>query len=138
MERLCSRILQRWLGVPPTFSTVNLYSKTSKLRLPVSLVVEEFKATKAKTVSTLLLSKDVKVHHANKTVKCGRKWKLQGSKKANHRKSYWKHQEIIGVVCQGQLGLGNYKAKSWSKADAKGRRTLVVQRVREAAEEDVV
>ncbi len=34
------------------------------------------------------------------------------------------------------MGLGNYKAKSWSKADAKGRRTLVEQRIRDTAKED--
>ncbi len=67
MERLCSRFVRRWLGVPPSISSVNLYSKTSKLCLPVSLVEGEFKATKARAVSTLLLSKDEKVRHANKT-----------------------------------------------------------------------
>ncbi len=88
--------LQRWLGVPSTFSPVKLYIKTSKLSLPVSLVVEEFKATKARVVSTLLLSKDEKDHHANKTVK---KWKPQEAVK--EAESYWKHLEIIGMVCQG-------------------------------------
>ncbi|CAM4733730.1 unnamed protein product [Leuciscus chuanchicus] len=50
--------------------------------------------------------------------------------------SYWKHQEIVGVVCQGRLGLGHYSDKRWSRADTRARRGLVVQRVREAAEED--
>ncbi|KAL0151338.1 hypothetical protein M9458_053332 [Cirrhinus mrigala] len=104
MERL-------WLGVPPAFSSVNLYNKTSKLRLPVSSVVEEFKATKAVTEST------------NKAVKCGRKRKLQEAVK--EAEVYWKNQEIIGVVCQGRLGLRNYKAASWNKADAKGCRRPV-------------
>ncbi len=98
MERLCSRFLRRWLGVPPTSSPVNPYSKTYNLRLLVSSVVEKCKATKARAVSTLLLSKDEKVCHANKTVKCGRKWKPQEAVK--EAESYWKHQEIIGVVCQ--------------------------------------
>lgn len=50
--------------------------------------------------------------------------------------SHWKHQEIVGVVCQGRLGLGHYSGCRWSKADARARRGLVVKRVREAAEED--
>ncbi|KAF4099703.1 hypothetical protein G5714_019829 [Onychostoma macrolepis] len=49
---------------------------------------------------------------------------------------HWKHQEIVGVVCQGRLGLGHYSEKRWSRADARARRGLVVQRVREAAEEE--
>ncbi|CAM4625186.1 unnamed protein product [Leuciscus chuanchicus] len=92
MERLCSKFLRKWLRVPPSFSAINLYSKTSKLPLPVSSVVEEFKATKARAVSTLLSSEDGKVRHASKTL-------------------------------------------IWSKADARARRGLVVQRVREAVEE---
>lgn len=134
MERLCSKFVRKWLGVPPSFSAVNLYSKTSKLRLPVSSVVEEFKATKARAVSTLLLSEDQKVRHANESIKCGRKWKPQEAVK--EAEAHWRHQEIVGVVCQGRLGLGHYKIKRWSKSNAKGRRALVVQRVRETAEED--
>ena len=33
MERISSRFLRKWLGVPSSFSSVNLYSKTSKLTL---------------------------------------------------------------------------------------------------------
>ncbi len=45
--------------------------------------------------------------------------------------SHWKHQ-----VCQGRLDLGHYSEKRWSRADTRARRGLVVQRVREAAEEE--
>ncbi|KAF4096177.1 hypothetical protein G5714_022146 [Onychostoma macrolepis] len=64
MERLCSKFLRIWLGVPPSFSAINLHSKTSKLPLPVSSVVEEFKDAKARAVSTLLSFEDGKVRHA--------------------------------------------------------------------------
>ena len=47
-----------------------------------------------------------------------------------------KHQEIVVWVCQGWWGLGQYKANKWSKANAKGRRALQMQKVREAAEEN--
>lgn len=41
-------------------------------------------------------------------------WKREEAvKKAE---TYWKHQDIVGLVCQEQLGLGNYNAKRWSKA----------------------
>ena len=109
MERLYSKFVWIWLGVPSSFSSVNLYSKTYMLHLPVSSVVEEFKATKARAVSTLLLSKDEKVRHANNTIKCGRKWKPQEAVK--EAEVHWKHQEIVGVVRQGRRGLGNYNAK---------------------------
>lgn len=100
----------------------------------VSSVVEEFKATKARAVSSLLASKDEKVRYASKTIKCGRKWKPQQA--VMEAESHWKHQEIVGVVCQGRLGLGHYSEKRWSRADARARRGLIVQRIREAAEEE--
>lgn len=97
-------------------------------------MVEEFKATKARAISALLLSKDGKVQHANKSNRCGRKRKPQEA--ILDAETYWTHQESTGVVCQGHLGIGNYNVKRWSKASAKGRRELVVQKVFEAAEED--
>ena len=115
-------------------STINLYSNTSKLLLPVSSVVEEFKATKARAVSTLLSSEDEKVRHASKTIKCGRKWKPQQA--VGEAESYWRHQEIMGVVCKGRLGLGHYSEKRWSRADARAKRGLMMQRVQEAVEEE--
>ena len=43
MKRQCNKFLRKWLGVPPSFSTVNLYSTSAKLRLLASSVIEEFK-----------------------------------------------------------------------------------------------
>lgn len=133
MERVCSRFIRKWLGVPPSFSSVNLYSRSSLLRLPCSSVIEEFKATKARAACTLSLSKDTKVRHASTEISCGRKWKpLEAVKEAE---SYWRHQDIVGTVCQGRLGLGNYSVKTWAKSCTQDRRDLVVQRVRKTAEE---
>ncbi len=120
--------------VSPSFSTINLYSKTSKLPLSVSLVVKDFKAAKARAVSTLLSSEDGKVRHASKPIKCGRKWKPQQS--VMEAECHWKHLETMGVVCQGRLDLGHYSEKRWSRADARARRDLVVQRLHESAEEE--
>lgn len=100
----------------------------------MSSVVEEFKATKTRAVSSLLLSEDEKVRHANKSIKSGRKWKPQEAVK--EAEVHWRHQKVIGVVCQGRLGLGHYSTKMWSKTNAKGKRELVVQRVRKTAEEE--
>lgn len=128
MERVCSKFIRKRLGVPPAFSSVNLYSKSSTLRLPCSSVIEEFKATKARAACTLLLSKDIKVRHTSTTINCGRKWKpLEAVQEAE---TYLRHKEIVGTVCQGRLGLGNYNVKSWTKSSAQGKRDLVVQRVR--------
>ncbi len=49
---------------------------------------------------------------------------------------HWKHLETVGMVCQGRLDLGHYSEKRWSRADARARRDLVVQRLHESAEEE--
>ena len=64
LEHLISRHLRRWLGVPPSFSSVGLYGKSNQLQLPISSLVEEFKASKARLVVTLKQSQDSKVRNA--------------------------------------------------------------------------
>ena len=53
MERKINHYLRQWMGVPQSFSSVGFYSKTTKLRLPLTSVVEEFKAGKARLIMTL-------------------------------------------------------------------------------------
>ena len=53
LERIINRHLRKWLGVPLSFISIELYSKIAKLQLPLTSVVEEFKAEKARFVMTL-------------------------------------------------------------------------------------
>ncbi|VDI69743.1 Hypothetical predicted protein [Mytilus galloprovincialis] len=50
LERSINRHLRKWLGVPPSFTTVGLYSWTAKLQLPLTSLVEEFKVSKSRLV----------------------------------------------------------------------------------------
>jgi len=43
---LLPRHLRRRLGVPPSFTYIGLYGKTTKLQLPLFSVLEEFKVSK--------------------------------------------------------------------------------------------
>lgn len=61
LERIINRHLRKWLGVPLSFISIELYSKIAKLQLPLTSVVEEFKAEKARFVMTLKDSPDEKV-----------------------------------------------------------------------------
>ena len=36
LDRTVSKHLRRWLGVPPSFTNIGLYGKTTKLQLPLS------------------------------------------------------------------------------------------------------
>ncbi|KAK3090947.1 hypothetical protein FSP39_015979 [Pinctada imbricata] len=48
MERLRSRYLRRLLGVPKSICSKGLYSKSSKLQIPISSITEEINVTKAR------------------------------------------------------------------------------------------
>ncbi len=41
LERTISRHLRRWLGVPPSFTSIGLYGRSNQLQLPLSSLVEE-------------------------------------------------------------------------------------------------
>ncbi|CAC5417465.1 unnamed protein product [Mytilus coruscus] len=89
-----NRHLRKWLGVPKSFSSIGLYSTSSKLQLPLSSITEEFKVTKTRQVMMLRDSKDDKVKEANVDVRTGRKWvqPLWQSADARHRRELVKQE----------------------------------------------
>ena len=58
MERTASKYLRKWLGVPRSFSSVNLYTTTSPASLPTTSITEEFKVSQARTVMLMRDSRD--------------------------------------------------------------------------------
>ena len=48
IQRHINKYLRKWLGVPPGFTTVGLYSNTAMLKLPIASIVEEFKVAKVR------------------------------------------------------------------------------------------
>lgn len=64
MERKLNTNLRRWLGVPRSFCSIGLYSAGSKLQLPITSVVEEYKVTKTRHTMMLRDSKDERVREA--------------------------------------------------------------------------
>lgn len=75
LERKINNFLKRWLSVPKSFCSLGLYSSGSKLQLPITSVVEEFKAAKVRLAMRLHDSDDQVVQKANILVKTGRTWK---------------------------------------------------------------
>lgn len=123
LERKINNFLRRWLSVPKSFCTIGLYSSGSKLQLPITSVVEEFKTAKVRLAMMLQDSDDQAVRRANITVRTGRKWKAEGAlREAEER---LQHADIMGTVTQGRLGLGVITRASWKEAKAKDRRGMV-------------
>ena len=73
MERLISRFLKKWLGVPKSLTNVTLYSLSTKLKLPAKSLIEEFKLGEARLFRMLRNSVDPLVKSAQPGIITGRK-----------------------------------------------------------------
>ena len=133
MEQQVSRHLRKWFGLPPSTASANLYSIKSPTPQPLSSTVEVFKTAKARAITTLRFSGDDKVKEASEAIGCGRLWKPQ--KEVNLAISRLKHKDVVGVVCKGRLGLGNYGNPIYSTARASVKRTMVGEEIRAIEEE---
>ena len=58
MERLISKFIKKWLGVPNSLTNVALYSSSTKLKLPTLSLVEEYKLGNAWLFQMLRDSRD--------------------------------------------------------------------------------
>ena len=104
LERTINQRLRKWLGIPPSFSSIGLYSRSSQLQLPLSSVVEEFKVSKCRLVMTLMESNDKKVRKAGVETKTGQKWSANTT--VNDAESMLQLRDIVGNTCIGRQGLG--------------------------------
>ena len=133
MQKRVTKSLKSWLKVPSSLSSTCFYSTTSRLRLPFSSLVEEFKVAKARNLITFEESEDICIRNANINVDGGRKANTPGE--VNQAKTRLKMQEIIGIPNKGREGLGMRGRQYYSKSSKKGKRDLVVQEIRNKEEE---
>ncbi|KAI2644044.1 Peptide chain release factor 1 [Labeo rohita] len=108
LERKINTYLRRWLVVPRSFCSIGLYSTGSKLQLPVTSMLEEYKVTKTHQAMMLQDSNGERVCQAG---------------------------IVVRTVAQGRLGLGCFTRMRWSKADPKEHRSMVQREVRKSEEE---
>lgn len=132
LEQAVSKHIRRWLGLPPSFSSIGLYSKSTKLQIPITSLVEEYKVAKARLYLTLRDSKDEKVSNAGIEVRTGRKWSV--TKAVEQAESSLQHQVIVGATNKGREGLGHGQQPRWDKADSQERRSMIQQEIRRTEE----
>ena len=133
MQKKITKSLKRWLKIPNSLSNTCFYSTTSRLRLPYSSLVEEFKLTKARNLLIFEDSVDPCISNANINVDGGRKADTPAEVK--QAKSRLQMQEIIGIPNKGREGLGMRGRQYYSKSSKKGKRDLVMQEIRNKEEE---
>ena len=128
LEQSVSKHIRRWLGLPPSFSSIGFYSKSTKLQMPLNSLVEEFKVAKARLFLTLRDSADEKISRAGIEVRTGRKWSV--NKAVEQAESSLEHQVIVGATNIGREGLGMRQQPRWLKADSQERRSMVQEEIR--------
>ena len=105
MERKINHYHRQWMVVPQSFSSIGFYRKTTKLRLPLTSVVEEFKAGKAQLIMTLKDARGSKVNEAGEYIQSEQKWKANEA--VVEAESRLRHKDIVGTTCKGRQGLGS-------------------------------
>ena len=76
IERKINSSTRKWLGLPPSLTSVALYSRSSKLRLPLRAITEEYKVAKTRLQLMLKHSTDPAINSTEPVLKTGRKWKV--------------------------------------------------------------
>ena len=104
LERITSRHLRKWLGVPPSLTSIGLYGKTNKLQLPLSPLVEEFKVARSRLVLTPRDSPDELIRDAGIEARSSRKW--SATEAVKQAENTLKHKDIVGVTAAGRQGIG--------------------------------
>ncbi len=104
LERFISKHLRRWLCVPPGLTNLALYSTSTKLKLPIKSVLEEFMVGKCRTVVALESSKDPVIQSVQPDVVTGLKWKA--SCEVHDAKSDIYFDNIVGAAQTSRHGLG--------------------------------
>ena len=132
LEKITSRHLRKWLGVPPSFTSIGLYGKTNKLQLPLSSLVEEFKFAKSRLVLTLRDSPDEFIRDAGIETRTSRKW--SATEAVKQAENTLKHKNIVGLTAVGRQGIGATNTVLWSRSDQNERRALIQSEVRRVQE----
>lgn len=122
LKRRVNKHLHRWLGIPPSFTSVGLYIRSGQLQLLLSSVVE-FKVAKYRAVMMYRDSGDEKIRGADVTTRAGHKWAADAAVAQAERRL--KLNDMIGSQCMGRQGLRTTHFQQWGKADLMQRREMI-------------
>ncbi len=133
MEIKISVKIRMWLGVPRNLTNIAFYGHLTKLRLPLSSLVEEYQVAKVRMVMTLRDSNDPVIRDVVPDVKAGRKWNPH--QEVDDMEARLRHKDIVGFTQTGRAGLGSQAMKYFSRAGPVERREMVSEEVRNKWEE---
>lgn len=95
------------------------------MQLPLSSVVDEFKAGKVRLRMMLRDSPDQVIREVQPEVKSGRKWTAEQA--MTEAEASLQTKDIVGAVQGGRAGLGNNVHRWFSAQGPKGHREMVIE-----------
>ncbi|KAL1258940.1 hypothetical protein QQF64_009517 [Cirrhinus molitorella] len=131
--RKFNKHLHKWLGIPPSFTSIGLYIRSGQLQLPLSSVVEEFKVAMCRLSLTYTYSQDQLTREAGVRTRSGRKWAI--STAIDQAESSLRTKDIIGNPCIRRQSLETAHFQQWSKSTPRKKRTMIKKEVRNLEEE---
>ena len=128
IEQRCSVYIRKWLGLPKMLNTTALYGKGLQLELPLTSIVEEYKAGKVRTVMMLRYSNDGAIRENPPEVRSGRKWKAEDA--TDDAISVLQHADIVGAVQESRTGFGLNAFKPFCMSSKKEKKDAVVKEIK--------
>ena len=125
LERRCNIYIRKWLGLPRKSNSSAPYRQKGALQLPLTSVVEIYKAGKIRTVMMLSESRDPKISDNPPEVRMARKWKAEDV--TGEIISTLEHGDIIGPAQTGRLGLGSGDFRPFRNLSQQERRTAATR-----------
>ena len=119
IQQYSNKYLRKWLGVPPCFSKVGLYTSSRNLQLPLSSLTEGFKIGKV-PLHLMKHSANELIRKVYSGIKSGTKW--SAFKAAQEAECCLRIKDIIGVTPTKRVRLSSTSNKVLSKVDPKGRK----------------
>ena len=95
IQQYSNKYLHKWLGVPPCFSKVGLYTISGNLQLLIFSLVEEFKIRKVRLHIMMKDSANEIIQKTYPEIKSGMKW--SAVKAAQEAESNLRIKDIIGI-----------------------------------------
>ena len=132
-NELLNSYIRKWLGLPRTTNNSALYRSKVALQLPITSIVEIYKAGKVRTVMMLRDSKDHEIRNNPPDVITSMKWKAEDE--TDSIIADLKQQDIVGAVQNDRKGLGSDPMKPFSTMNQKERRIAVSGKIKDRESE---
>ena len=133
MEWKVSGYIRKQLGVPRGLLNIAIYGHNTKLQLPLSSLIEEFKVTKARLYIMLRDSEDQVIRDTLPEVKTSTKSSAREEVEAMES-CLWQ-KDIVGATQSGRAGLGMQKHTYFYRASSYEKRKLIADVIRASQEE---